>query len=268
MTYPYSVLMSVYAGENAVNLRASINSVLTSEFPPAEFILVIDGPVGDDLMEVIHSLPAVKPVPLPSNVGLGAALNEGLKHVSYDIVARMDSDDICMPSRLGKEYARMSEGLDIVSSAILEFEGDVGNVTGRRDLPLTQEQIEEFSRKRNPFNHPSVMFRKSAVIAAGGYTSDFPLFEDYDLWIRMLKNGARAANIEEPLLYMRTDEGMFLRRGGREYGRVMLNFHKHLLETGWTTRRIYLTCAVPHYLVCIMPEFIRKLVYRRLHRKN
>ena len=152
MTYPYSVLMSVYAGENAVNLRASINSVLTSEFPPAEFILVIDGPVGDDLMEVIHSFPAVKPVPLPSNVGLGAALNEGLKHVSYDIVARMDSDDICMPSRLGKEYARMSEGLDIVSSAILEFEGDVSNVTGRRDLPLTQEQIEEAAKIANAYD--------------------------------------------------------------------------------------------------------------------
>lgn len=268
MTYPYSVLMSVYSGENAVNLRASITSVLSSEFPPSEFILVIDGPVGDGLLEVIHSFPAVKTVQLPVNSGLGPALNEGLKHVSYDVVARMDSDDVCMPARLGREYARMSEGLDLVSSAILEFEGDVSNVTGSRVLPLTQEEIIEFSKKRNPFNHPAVMFRKSAVLAAGGYTPDFPLFEDYDLWVRMLRNGARAANIEEPLLYMRTDEGMFLRRGGREYGRIMLKFHKHLLQTGWTNRRIYLTGAVPHYLVCIMPEFIRKLVYRRLHRKT
>lgn len=268
MTNPFSVLMSVYAGENAVNLRTSINSVLSSEFLPAEFILVIDGPVGDDLMQVINSFPVIKPVQLPSNVGLGAALNEGLKHVSYDIVARMDSDDVCMPSRLGKEYARMSEGLDIVSSAILEFEGDVSNVTGSRELPLTQDDIIEFSRKRNPFNHPAVMFRKSAVLAAGGYSSEFPLFEDYDLWVRMLRYGARAANIEEPLLYMRTDEGMFLRRGGRKYGKIMLNFHKHLLASGWTNRTIYMTGAVPHYIVCIMPEFIRKLVYRRLHRKN
>ena len=268
MTNPFSVLMSVYAGENAVNLRTSINSVLSSEFLPAEFILVIDGPVGDDLMQVINSFPAIKPVQLPANVGLGAALNEGLKHTSYDIVARMDSDDVCMPARLGKEYARMSEGLDIVSSAILEFEGDISNVTGRRDLPLTQEEIIEFSRKRNPFNHPAVMFRKQAVLAAGGYTAQFPLFEDYDLWVRMLQNGARAANIAEPLLYMRTDEGMFLRRGGRKYGRIMLDFHKHLLASGWTDRLTYMTGAVPHYFVCIMPEFIRKLVYRRLHRKN
>lgn len=268
MTNPFAVLMSVYAGETAVNLRASIESVLSSDFLPAEFILVIDGPIDSSLQEVINSYPVIKTVALPVNQGLGAALNEGLKHVSYDIVARMDSDDICMPSRLGKEYARITEGLDIVSSAILEFEGDISNITGRRDLPLTHDEIVEFSRKRNPFNHPSVMFRKSAVLAAGGYNSDFPYFEDYDLWIRMLMNGARAANIEEPLLYMRTDEGMFLRRGGKEYGRIMLNYHRSLMERGWTTKKDYRTGAIPHYLVCIMPEFIRKFVYRRLHRKT
>ncbi len=265
MVNPYSVLMSVYSGENAVNLRASIQSVLASEFLPAEFVLVVDGPVDDSLESVINSFPTLNVVRLPVNQGLGAALNEGLKHVTYDIVARMDSDDICMPSRLGKEFARMSEGLDIVSSSILEFEGDISNITGRRELPLTQDEIIAFSKKRNPFNHPSVMFRKASVLAAGGYDSNFPYFEDYDLWIRMLMNGARAANIEEPLLYMRTNEGMFLRRGGREYGRIMLSFHKELMARGWTTRTDYLTGAVPHYLVCIMPEFIRKLVYRRLH---
>lgn len=260
--------MSVYAGESAVNLRASIDSVLASDFLPAEFVLVVDGPVDDSLESVINSYPSLKVVRLSSNVGLGAALNEGLKHVSYDIVARMDSDDVCMPSRMGLEYARMSEGLDIVSSAILEFEGDISNVTGRRDLPITQEEIVVFSRKRNPFNHPSVMFRKSAVLAAGGYNSDYPYFEDYDLWVRMLMNGARVVNIAEPLLYMRTDEGMFLRRGGRSYGKIMLDYHRSLMTRGWTTRKDYLTGAVPHYLVCIMPELIRRAVYRRLHRKN
>ncbi len=268
MVNPYSVLMSVYAGENAVNLRASIDSVFAQDFLPAEFVLVIDGPIGSSLQEVINSYPSIKTVRLDSNRGLGAALNEGLRHVSYEFVARMDSDDIAMPTRMGLEYAKLSEGLDLVSSAILEFEESVENVTGRRDLPCNEEDIVLFSRKRNPFNHPSVMFRKSAVLAAGGYNSDFPYFEDYDLWVRMLMNGARVANIEEPLLYMRTDEGMFLRRGGKEYGRIMLNYHRSLMERDWTTKKDYLTGAIPHYLVCIMPEFIRKFVYRRLHRKT
>lgn len=267
MINPYSVLMSVYAGETAMNLRMSIDSIFAQDFPAAEFVLVIDGPIDASLQEVINSYPSVKTVRLPSNQGLGPALNEGLKHVSYDIVARMDSDDIAFPNRMGKQYAKISEGLDIVSSSLLEFEDDISNITGRRDLPLTQDEIIEFSRKRNPFNHPCVMFRKSAVLAAGGYNSDYPLFEDYDLWVRMLMNGARAANLPDELLYMRTNMGSFLRRGGSEYGRTMLSFHKHLLESGWTTRSIYYTGAIPHYLVCIMPAFVRKIVYRKLHRK-
>lgn len=259
--------MSVYAGESAVNLRASIDSVLASDFLPAEFVLVVDGPIGDALQEVIDSYPSLKVVRLGVNQGLGAALNEGLRHVTYEYVARMDSDDICMPNRMGLEYAKLSEGLDLVSSSILEFEESVDNITGRRDLPLTQEEIIEFSRKRNPFNHPSVMFRKSAVLAAGGYSSKFNLFEDYDLWVRMLMNGARVMNLAEPLVYMRTNEGMFLRRGGREYGKTMLKFHRSLMERGWTNKKIYLTGAIPHYIICLMPEFIRRAVYRRLHRK-
>lgn len=268
MVYPYSVLMSVYSGETALNLRQSIDSIYAQDCLPSEFVLVVDGPVDTSLLEVIYSYPSVKVVRLPENVGLGAALNEGLKHVTCDIVARMDSDDVAFTNRCGREYSKISEGLDIVSSSLLEFEEDISNITGRRDLPVTQDEIIEFSRKRNPFNHPCVMFRKSAVIAAGGYNSDFPYFEDYDLWIRMLMNGARVANIEEPLLYMRTDEGMFLRRGGRKYGRIMLDFHKSLIDRGWTTKETYLTGAVPHYLICIMPEFIRRAVYRMLHRKH
>lgn len=265
MANPYSVLMSVYAGENAVNLRQSIESIMSQDFPASEFVLVIDGPIGAPLEEVINSYPSIKTVRLTENVGLGAALNEGLKNVSYDIVARMDSDDIATPSRMGKEYSKIREGLDIVSAPVFEFEGNISYITGKRDIPKTQEEIIEYSKKRNPFNHPCVMFRKSAVIAAGGYRSDYPLFEDYDLWIRMLRNGAHCANIDEPLLYMRTDEGMYLRRGGTDYARIMLSFHKMLMTTGWTSKKDYYTGAIPHAIVCAMPEFIRRGVYRKLH---
>ena len=265
MANPYSVLMSVYAGENAVNLRQSIEGIMSQDFPASEFVLVIDGPIGAPLEEVINSYPSIKTVRLTENVGLGAALNEGLKNVSYDIVARMDSDDIATPSRMGKEYSKIREGLDIVSAPVFEFEGNISYITGKRDIPKTQEEIIEYSKKRNPFNHPCVMFRKSAVIAAGGYRSDYPLFEDYDLWIRMLRNGAHCANIDEPLLYMRTDEGMYLRRGGTDYARIMLSFHKMLMTTGWTSKKDYYTGAIPHAIVCAMPEFIRRGVYRKLH---
>ncbi|MCQ2516011.1 MAG: glycosyltransferase [Saccharofermentans sp.] len=268
MNKHYSVLMSVYDAENPVNLRQSIDSIKSQDFPASEIVLVIDGPINAGLTEVINSYPEIKRIQLPNNLGLGGALNEGLKHVSYDIVARMDSDDIASPSRMGKQFAKMIEGYDLISAPIWEFNESTSNIIGKRDVPCSQDEIISYSHKRNPFNHPCVMFRKSAVEAAGGYSSDYLYFEDYDLWVRMLKNGAKAMNLSEPLLYMRTDEGMYLRRGGKKYASVMLNFHKHLLNTGWTTKKEYITGALPHAIVCVMPEFIRRVVYRRLHKKH
>ena len=260
--------MSVYDAESAVNLRKSIESVLMQDLAPKEFVLVVDGPVSISLEEVINSFPSLKTVRLPVNSGLGEALNIGLQAVTGDIVARMDSDDIAFPARMRKQFLKISEGLDIVSAPVLEFSDEITEITGRRDLPVTSEEIREFSKKRNPFNHPCVMFRKSAVLSAGGYSSDYPLFEDYDLWVRMLMNGAKAENLSEPLLYMRSGEGMYLRRGGREYARTMLDFHKSLLDRGWTTKKDFITGALPHALVCECPEFIRRAVYRRLHQKR
>ena len=268
MNKHYSVLMSVYDAESPVNLRQSIDSIRSQDFPPSEFVLVIDGPINTGLTEVINSYPEIKRVQLPQNLGLGGALNEGLKHVSYEIVARMDSDDIAFPSRMGKQFAKMTEGYDLISAPIQEFTGSTSYVTGERNLPCTQEEIISYSHKRNPFNHPCVMFRKSSVLAAGGYNSDYLFFEDYDLWVRMLQNGAKVMNLSEPLLYMRTDEGMYLRRGGKEYASIMLKFHKHLLSSGWTTKWEYLTGALPHAVICVMPEFIRRAVYRRLRKKQ
>lgn len=268
MNKNYSVLMSVYASESPLNLRQSIDSIKAQDLKPSEFVLVIDGPIGPDLNEVIESFPEIKLVRLPQNVGLGAALNEGLKHVTNELVARMDSDDIAFPSRMSKQVEKMNEGYDLISAPVQEFTNTTSYVTGKRDIPYTKEDIIAYSHKRNPFNHPCVMFRKSCVLASGGYNSDFPYFEDYDLWIRMLKNDARVANLSEPLLFMRTDEGMYLRRGGKKYAALMLNFHKHLLKTGWTTKWEYISGALPHAIVCIMPEFIRRAVYRRLHKKQ
>jgi len=268
MSSGYSVLMSVYDAESAVNLRQSIDSIMSQDFPTNDFVIVTDGPVNSALTEVLNSYPSIRKINLPENIGLGGALNEGLKHVRNEIVARMDSDDISFPSRMGKEFAKMSEGYDIVSAPVLEFSGDISYISGIRSVPLTQDEIIAYSKKRNPFNHPCVMFRKSAVLAAGSYRSDYPLFEDYDLWVRMLRNGARACNLADPLLYMRTDEGMYLRRGGKKYASDMLSFHKMLKETGWTSTGDYLTGAIPHAVVCVMPEFIRRAVYLRLHDKN
>lgn len=114
-------------------------------------------------------------------------------------------------------------------------------------------------------NHPCVMFKKSAVEEAGGYNEAYHLFEDYYLWVRMLMKGYKARNTQEVLLDMRSPADMYLRRGGKKYAEDMLQFHQWMKKSGWSSEIDYLTGAVPHAVVCVLPNGVRKLVYEKLH---
>ena len=264
----YSVLMSVYAKENPDFLRQSIVSIQNQTVLTDDFVLVCDGPLTEELNGVISEFSDdLHVVRLQRNMGLGNALNAGLKACKNELVARMDSDDISAPDRCEKQLKAFEKDpeLGIVSGALTEFTETPDRVTGERRLPCTHEEILAFSRKRCPFNHPCVMFRKSVVIEAGGYNGEFRM-EDYYLWIRMLQTGCKGANLEDVLLYMRTSPDMYLRRGGSFYAKDMLRFHWWVHKTGWESLGDFLTGAVPHAVVCVLPNGIRGAVYRRLHK--
>lgn len=268
----YSVLMSVYAGSDAEELREALESVFDQTMPTDDVVLVKDGPLDNSVESVIGEFIALHPdemdiITLSHNSGLGIALNRGLASCKHDIVARMDTDDIAASDRCARQFAEFltDPELDILSGKVVEFKNNPLAPSGSRTVPLAHKAIVKYSRKRNPFNHPAVMFRKSSVEAAGGYNEDYHFFEDYSLWVRMLKNGAKSANLKDTVLYMRTPDDIYLRRGGKEYADNMLRFHKHLLETGWSTTLDYWTGAIPHYIVCRLPNFIRKLIYKILH---
>lgn len=271
--YQYSVLMSVYHKENAEYLRTAMDSIWDQTIPTDDFVLVCDGTLNEGLDGVIEKMEKEHPdtlhvVRLEKNGGLGNALNVGIKHCKHDLVARMDSDDICRPDRCERQLKVFQEhpAISICSGTILEFRNDITNVIGRRELPQDNQAIKAFSRKRNPFNHPAVMFKCSAVEAAGGYDETYHLFEDYYLWIRMLQNDAVGYNIKEPLLYMRTPEDLYMRRGGYSYTSDMLRFHRWIHSSGWSSWSDYITGALPHAAICMLPNGIRGVVYKKLHK--
>ncbi|ACQ79429.1 glycosyl transferase family 2 [Beutenbergia cavernae DSM 12333] len=217
----FSVLLPVYAGDDAAALRRAFDSATREqELPPDEVVLVQDGPVPAALAAQLAELTAsddvaVRLVVLPRNVRLAAALQAGLAQSRHEIVARVDADDVSLPSRFARQVPLVAdEGYDVVGSAMREFDADdaapsVGRV---RDVVTEPDEIARAARFRNPLNHPTVVFRRSAVLAVGGYT-DLPYMEDYWLWVRMLRAGARVTNVAEPLVLYRTD-GVFARRGG------------------------------------------------------
>ena len=267
----FSVLLSIYYKESPEFLQECFNSILSQTLQPNEIILVKDGPINNELDSVITEyaslMPMLKIIPLTENQGLGKALNEGLKHCSHDIVARMDTDDICKPDRFEKQISifKTNNDIDIVSAWIEEFEENTSNILSVRKLPETHSEIYAYGKKRCPINHPVVMFKKKAVLAAGGYMH-LPLFEDYYLWIRMLVNGAKFYNIQESLLYFRTSEAMFMRRGGLKYALTEVSFLWKMHEIGYVNFFSTIKSILIRFTVRLMPNSVRSLIYKKLLR--
>lgn len=261
----YSVLMSVYDRENPLYLRESVESMFSQTLPPEQFVLVIDGAVNEELQNEITYLQNrfnLELVRLKENVGLGRALNEGLRFCRNEYVARMDSDDISFKNRIEKQLELMDKsGADIVSAGIAEFEEDTEIITGYKLLPQTHEEILKYVRKRNPFNHPAVLYKKSVIEDIGGYM-DYELFEDYELFARALSLGKTGANVEEPLVYMRVGNGMYKRRGGFSYVKKMLVFYKKMSKLGFCSLKEKFFCVLPRVLVAVLPSFARKFIYK------
>ena len=210
----FSVLLSVYRKENPKYLKQSIDSIFTQTVPPTEIVMVEDGPLTDELYKVLDGYkkdPRWKAVPLTENVGLGKALNAGLEACSYELVARMDTDDIAKPERFEKQLAAFAADpeLSLCGTQAAEFRDTPENVTAHKKVPLTDEEIRQYARKRNPFNHPTVMYKKSEVLRAGSYQHAM-WFEDYYLWARMLAQGSKTRNLPEELLWFRAGEDMRL----------------------------------------------------------
>ncbi len=267
----FSVLLSLYYKENPTFLRQSLGSVFCQTIPPDEVILVEDGELVPELYKVVEEFvsrnPNMKRVVLKENRGLGKALNEGLKHCSYDLIARMDTDDIAKYNRFEHQVKIFKEHpeIDIVSSWIDEFENDISNIISVRKLPESHNEIAKYARFRCPVNHPVVMFRKEAVMSAGGY-QHFPFFEDYYLWVRMLNSNAKFYNIQKSLLYFRFSPDMFRRRGGWKYALLELKFLGKLRNMKFISKSEYLRNVFIRFAVRVIPIKLRSLVYKKMLR--
>lgn len=270
----YSVLMSVYHKENPEWFDDSIKSMFEQTIKPNEFVLVEDGPLTKELYDVVEKYKTKYPkefktVTIEKNVGLGPALKRGVEECSNEYIARMDSDDYSLPKRIEKEFEIFEKYPDIgmVGTNVSEFIDSIDNVVCDVILPEINEDIIKFSKKRNPFRHPSIMFKKSEVIKAGNYR-EYYLCEDYDMWLRMIRNNCKCYNIQDNLVYMRISDDFYKRRGGIKYLKSINKFKKEQMTLGYFTKMEYLKSIIPHAIVCLMPNFMRDFVYRKMLRRK
>ena len=272
----FSVCTSVYKNDKPEYVKVSLDSMMVNQsIKPNEIVLVQDGPVPTDLSALIFEYKKIygnyfNIIRLSENKGLGNALRLGVENAKYDIIARMDSDDICSPDRFKKQlaYLETHPKCDIVGGQITEFIDSPENIVGKREVPCSNEEIYKFMRSRCALNHPTVMFKKKAVLDAGNY-QDWFWNEDYYLWIRMMEQGCVFANLPDVLVNMRSGLDQYGRRGGKKYFDSEIGIKKLMLEKGMITRKEFAINYIERFIIQLMlPNWLRGWVFRTFARKN
>lgn len=270
----YSVLMSVYRKENPEFLEKSMNSIFNQTYPTNDFVLICDGPLTEELDIVIEKMQKkfgniLNVIRLKENKGLGNALNFGIKECKNEIIARMDSDDISVPKRCEEQIKFMmaNQEYGIVGSVIAEFSEDENIINSYRIVPENSEEIVKFCKFRNPFNHPSIMFKKSLVLKSGNY-KDVRYMQDYFLWIDMISNQIKGYNIQKPLVLMRANENLFKRRSGKQYLKIQKDLLSYMKNKKLINIFEYIFFLCLRTCSALAPNFMRKSIFKKILRKR
>lgn len=279
-SYPeYSVLMSVYAGDNPQFFYDAVSSLLNQTVKPDEIVIVVDGPVTDDINRILLSLPSDSDngtgvrftiYRLVENVGAGGALMQGAPLCKNEIIAIMDADDLSRPHRIEKQLQLLlsDSNLGLVGSWVSEFVDDNPNhAVSIVELPEAHEEILRFSKRRDPFRKPTVVLTRRALIESGGFNGRTPYYEDWDLFNRIIAAGFKTANVPEVLLDVRTNGEFFDRRGGLSYLKNTYVFVAEQLMTGYFSVLDAFIAFIPHAAVIMLPNRMREWIYKTFLRK-
>tara|TARA_B100000131_G_C18115401_1_gene611124 strand:+ start:1018 stop:1956 length:939 start_codon:yes stop_codon:yes gene_type:complete len=259
---PISCLGSIYSKTILKELIFSLDSIITQEYRPNEIILIVDGFINNDIYSFLKFVESdnksIKVFYLKENIGLGLALNYGLKKCKNNIVARFDTDDINLKNRFKIQYdlIKNDENISILGSSVLEFQNNISNII-LKTVPTDYKNIVKTSRFRNPLNHPTVIFKKDDILKVGSYRN-IRFFEDYDLWLRSIKNNLIIKNINMPLVAMKRETYLF-RRTGLRYVFHELNFIKECFNLK-TIKKLFLLFFILRIFIRLLPVKISSLV--------
>ena len=262
--------MTVYSKEKAEFLHEAIDSMLDQTIKPAEFVLVEDGPLTDELYAAIAEYKKnsiFKVVTLKENQGSGPASAAGVLACQSEWIARLDSDDYSVPERIEKQFALLEKDpeLAVIGANIIEIETENPDNQQKVILPENDAEIRKFTGRRCPFRTSAILFKKDAVMNVGNYRV-FHRVEDYDMFARLVASGAKCANVQEFLTYMRIDKDYYKRRGGMKLAKSIVRLKKEIRKLGLANIKDWVVSVPIQVVVCLMPNGLRDLFYRKVLR--
>lgn len=272
-SFKYSVLSSVYYKENPEYLKQSIDSMLNQTVVTNDYVIVKDGPLTPELDEVLNYYETqydfFNVYSQETNKGLGSALNFGLQHCKNELVARMDTDDISLCERCEKQIKMFEENSDlqIVGTSMYEFIDDPNKLVDIKIMPVKEIDIRKYARRRNPFNHPTVMYKKSMVMKFGGY-SEGARGEDYELFTKIVFSGVHCLNLGEPLLRYRAAKNQYNRRTSKIDAKAVIAIARKNYNNGYISIFDLIYIVFFHFIGLIIPKSLGKKIFRKFFRKN
>lgn len=262
--------MTVYHKERADYLKVAIESMLNQTIKPAEFVLVEDGPLTEELYSIIGkyvSNPIFKIITLKENRGSGPASAIGVSTCSNDWIARLDSDDYSVPNRIEKQFKLLKQNpkLNVIGANIIEIETENPKNQQKVILPEHNDEIRKYTGRRCPFRTSAILFKKDIVLKAGNYRA-FHRVEDYDMFARLIANNAVCANVQDYLTYMRIDKNYYKRRGGIKLAKSIIKLKREIYKLGLANLKDWIISVPIQVTVCLMPNSLRDLFYRKVLR--
>lgn len=272
MEQKFSVLLNIYAKDKPTWIKQALDSVLSNTIQPTEVVIMVDGPVGKDIQAVLDEAaknPLIRILSHPVNIGRGAALGYAVPKCNYELVALMDADDVSRKDRFKKELDlfEADKDLSVVGGQVQEVDANTFEPRAARNVPLSHDDIKRYLKTRMPFNNPTIMFKKTAVLNSGNFKA-FGLVEDYYMWARVIAKGYKTANVPDVVLDMRVDPALYGRRGGWNYFHMNKMVFDEMKNLGLLSfKDYYYTLSVRFCVQVLMPNWLRSMFYKRALRK-
>lgn len=275
MTMTFSVLLSVYKSEKATYLDRAIQSIWSDQsLKPDEIVLIEDGPLGGELLQVIQKWKGLLCNKLfiiknEQNIGLTRSLNKGIQHIKTDCIARMDSDDISDPLRFERQimFLEKHPDIDVLGGSLQEF-NEVNSNLNIRHYPLSSELCTKYITKASPLAHPTVMMRRKIFDSGIRYNEKYRTCQDIALWFQLVVNGYKFANLSDITIYFRREDTVFARRNTVERAWNEFCIYTagiYSLEGPFTWKYVY---PVARLCFRLLPPSVGKWGYGSLLRKR
>ena len=267
----YSVLMSVYAGEKPEFLRQSIDSMINQTYRTDDFVLVCDGELTPSLDSLISEYSEkysfFRPIRMKKIMGTGICANVGISACKNEYIVKMDSDDIALPERceVSMKFLCDNPDVDMVGAYIDEFDSDSGDYISTKKTPLSDKEIREYAKRRNPFNNQTLIYKKSVALKAGGYTN-IKRCEDYEFVVKMLVGGAVGANLPQVLVKYRVTADNYARRKNWKNTKSFISVRWKIFRMGFSKFPDFLIPCLMQMIIFILPSSLTGKIYRKFLR--